>query len=159
MKMVKRLDRSREHFLTLLQLRARLAGLAITNVPNSRHCDIPPQEPQCPAPVPFPVWVHRVISAVGRRLLIFPRKRTLLGRRLRPVSCQKRKSPNLINRASPALYLFDGGSNDNGGGGSICGISSLKSGETRFGGSTQYVTRPGQYTRITCIATHGNAPQ
>ncbi len=55
MKMVKRLDRSREHFLTLLQLRARLAGLAITNVPNSRHCDIPPQEPQCPAPVPFPV--------------------------------------------------------------------------------------------------------
>jgi len=50
---VKRLDRSREHFLTLLQLRARSSGLAITNVPNSRHCDIPPQEPQCPAPFHF----------------------------------------------------------------------------------------------------------
>ena len=53
MKMVERLDRSREHFLTLLQLRARSADLAIANVPNSRHCDIPPQKPQCPAPFHF----------------------------------------------------------------------------------------------------------
>jgi hypothetical protein len=43
MEMVERLNRSREHFLTSLQLRARSAGLAITNVPSSHYCDILPQ--------------------------------------------------------------------------------------------------------------------
>src|ERR1700751_790976 len=39
--MVKRLDRSREHFLTSLQFRTRSAGLTLPERPSSRHSDTP----------------------------------------------------------------------------------------------------------------------
>ena len=64
MKMVERLDRSREHFLTLLQLRARSAGLAIANCLTAAtvtsHLGV-----AVSGSVPFPVGSFRVVMGTS----------------------------------------------------------------------------------------------